>query len=170
MNNNNNNNGQRASFAFFARTPRTTTDGKGKSSLFSFLLSSDKIVQKIGRKSAKESFYERKQRALLRSCSFPWSNTDAETRRRRSMSSEKKTRSFSAPRVPSRKTPPPVHAGNKNTSTTQTNGVIFPSSSSLCAGTIKPTKNEDDDLIETKGKRHCFSRRVKNNSRRRRTP
>ena len=151
-NNNNNNNGKRASFAFFARTPITTTDGKGKSSLFSFLLSSDKIVQKIGRKSAKESFYERKQRALLRSCSFPWSNTDTETRRRRSMSSEK-TRSFSAPRVPSRKTPPPVHAGNEHVD--DTNGVIFPSS--LCAGTIKP-KNEDD-LIETKGKRLLFSSR-----------
>ena len=140
--------------------------GRGRALFSLFFCRPTKLYKKLDVKAQKSPFTSESS-ARARSCSFPWSNTDTETRRRRSMSSEK-TRSFSAPRVPSRKTPPPVHAGNKNTSTTQTNGVIFPSSS-LCAGTIKPTKNEDD-LIETKGKRHCFSRRVKNNSRRRRTP
>ena len=119
MNNNNNNNGQRASFAFFAHTT-ITTDGKGKSSLFSFLFSSNKILQlAIGRKSTKESKKSESSARALKTVFRGQIPTERDTEtRRRSMSSQK-TRSFSAPRVPSRKTPPPVLKAGK-TSTTQT--------------------------------------------------
>ena len=140
------------SFAFFAHTT-ITTDGKGKSSLFSFLFSSNKILQLDVKQMTKESKKSESSARALKTVFRGQIPTERDTEtRRRSMSSQK-TRSFSAPRVPSRKTPPPVHAGNKHVD--DTNGVIFPSS--LCAGTIKP-KNEDD-LIETKGKRLLFSSR-----------
>ena len=133
-NNNNNNNGQRASFAFFAHTT-ITTDGKGKSSLFSFLFSSKNFT--IGRKAQKSPKRAKAARALLKQFSGGQIPTERDTEtRRRSMSSQK-TRSFSAPRVPSRKTPPPVLKAGK-TSTTQT--VSF----SPCAGTIKPPPKTEE--------------------------
>ena len=152
MNNNNNNNGQRASFAFFAQTI-ITTDGKGKSSLFSFLFSSNKILQLDVKQMTKESKKSESSARALKTVFRGQIPTERDTEtRRRSMSSQK-TRSFSAPRVPSRKTPPPVKAGK--TSTTQT------LSFSWCAGTIKPPpKNEENETT----KENCFSSR--HNSRR----
>ena len=137
-NNNNNNNGQRASFAFFAQTI-ITTDGKGKSSLLSFLFSSNKILQLDVKQMTKESKKSESSARALKTVFRGQIPTERDTEtRRRSMSSQK-TRSFSAPRVPSRKTPPPVLKAGK-TSTTQT--VSF----SPCAGTIKPPpKNEEEN-------------------------
>ena len=136
-NNNNNNNGQRASFAFFAHTT-ITTDGKGKSSLFSFLFSSNKILQLDVKQMTKESKKSESSARALKTVFRGQIPTERDTEtRRRSMSSQK-TRSFSAPRVPSRKTPPPVLKAGK-TSTTKT-CVIF----QLCAGTIKPPPKTEE--------------------------